>query len=103
MTATHIPQGLRAKDKFHHIDMGFLNRRLCITALLPEARQHFLEHQRPGLDHMTVLANDHRLVTILLDCCEELDAPTLLGVLARGRTPHLFRSTERLEPVPRSL
>ena len=58
MTAIDIPQELRAEDKFHHIDMGFLNRRLCITALLPEARQHFLEQQKPGSDHMTLLAND---------------------------------------------
>ena len=100
MTALDIPQELRAEDKFHHIDMGFLNRRLCITALLPEARQHFIEHQRPGNDHMTVLANDHLLVTLLLDCCEALDAPTLLKALALGKPRHLFRSTERLEPCP---
>ena len=100
MTALDIPQELRAEDKFHHIDMGFLNRRLCITALLPEARQHFIEHQRPGNDHMTVLANDHLLVTALLDCCEALDAPTLFEALALGRPRHLFRSTERLEPCP---
>ena len=49
---------------------------------------------------MTVRANDHLLVTILLDCCEALAAPTLLGALARGRPRHLFRSTERLEPCP---
>ena len=101
MTALDIPQELRAEDKFHHIDMGFLNRRLCITALLPKARQHFFEQQKPGNDHMTVLANDHLLVTTLLDCCEARVAPTLLEALARGKPPrHLFRSTERLEPCP---
>ena len=103
MTAKDIPTALRAADKFHHIDMGFLNRRLCIagiTGMHQEALQHFLEHQKPGNDHMTVLANDHLLVTTLLDCCEALAAPTLLGALARGRPGHLFRSTERLEPCP---
>ena len=100
MTAIDIPQELRAEDKFHHIAMGFLNRHLCITALLPEARQHFVEQQKPGNDHMTVLANDHLLVTTLLDCCEALTAPSLLEALARGRPRHLFRSTERLEPCP---
>ena len=101
MTATDIPRDLRAEDKLHHIDMGFLNRRLCIagiTGMHPEAFQHFLEHQKPGNDHLTVLANDHLLVTTLLDCCEALAAPTLLGALARGRPRHLFRSTERLAP-----
>ena len=98
-----IPQELRAEDKFHHIDMGFLNKRLCITAITashPEALQHFREHQQPGNDHMTVLANDHLLVTTLLDCCEALAAPTLLEALALGRPHHLFRSTERLGPCP---
>ena len=100
MTAANIPQKIRAKDQFHHIDMGFLNRRLCITALLPDARQYFLEHQRPGSDHMTVLANDHLLVTALLDCCDALSSTTLLMALKRGRPGDLFRSTERLEPCP---
>ena len=100
ITAIDIPQELRAEDKFHHIDMGFLNRRLCITALLPEARQHFLEQQKPGSDHMTVLANDHLLVTTLLDCCEEMAAPSLLEALALGSPGQLFRSTESLAPCP---
>ena len=103
MTANNIPQKLRAKDKFHHIDMGFLNRRLCITAIAgmhQDALRYFLDHQKPGQDHMTVLANDHLLVTTLLDCCEAAAAPSLLGALARGRPRHLFRSTERLEPCP---
>ena len=100
MTALDIPQELRTEDKFHHIDMGFLNRRLCITALLPEACERFLEQQKPGNDHMTELANDHLLVTTLLDCCEARVAPTLLEVLALRRPGHLFRSTERLEPCP---
>ena len=100
MTALDIPRELRGEDKFHHIDMGFLNTRLCMTALLPEAREHFFEHQRPGDDHMTVLNNNHLLVTTLLDCCEALGAPTLLEALALGRPRHLFRSTERLEACP---
>lgn len=100
MTATNIPQELRVKDKFHYIDPGFLNRRLCITALYPEALQGFLALRQPGNDHTAELANDRQLVTTLLDCCEESGAPTLLEALARGRLPHLFRSTERLEPCP---
>ena len=100
ITAHDIPQELRVEDKFHHIDMGFLNRRLCITALLPEARRYFREHQIPENDHMTVLNNDHLLVTTLLDCYEALGAPTLLEALAFGKPRQLFRSTERLEPCP---
>ena len=100
MTVLDIPEGLRAEDKFHHIDMGFLNRRLCISALSSEVRQQFFERQKPGSDHMTTLANDHLLVTMLLDCCEAVGAPTLLKALTLGKPGHLFRSTERLAPCP---
>ena len=103
MTANYIPLELRVMDKFHHVDMGFLNRRLCITAITgmsQEALQYFLEHQKPGNDHMTVLANDHLLVTVLLDCYDAVGAPTLCGALARGRPRHIFCSTERLAPCP---
>lgn len=49
---------------------------------------------------MTVLANDHFLVTLLLDLCKALEAPPLLKALEIGRPTHLFRSTERLAPCP---
>ena len=103
MTANAIPTALRVADKFHHIDMGFLNKRLCITGITgmyQEAFRYFLEHLKPGNDHMTALTNDHLLVTTLLDCCEAVAAPTLLEALGRGGPRHLFRSTERLEPCP---
>ena len=100
MTVLEIPKELRCKNKFHHIDMGFLNRRLCISALSLDTRLSFIEHQKPGTDHMTVLANDHLLVTLLLDSCEAVDAPTLLQALSLGKPTHLFRSTERLAPCP---
>ena len=34
---------------------------------------------------MTVLGNDHLLVTVLLDVCETIGALTLLGALALGK------------------
>ena len=77
MTALDIPADQRTTDKFHHIDMGFLNSRLCMTALFPEVRENFLEHRTVGSDHQTLLGNQHLLVTALLDCCEALGAPTL--------------------------
>ncbi len=98
MSAYDVPEDLRTKDEFHHIDMGFLNRRLCISALVPEARRIFLERQKPGTDHMTALSNDHLLVTLLLDCLEANAIPTLLKALTLGKPRHLFRSTERLAP-----
>ena len=100
MAALDIPEPLRAEDKFHHIDMGFLNNRLCMSALPPQARQEFIERQKPGSDHLTRLTNSHLLVTMLLDCCESVGAPTLLKALTLGEPRHLFRSTERLAPCP---
>ena len=100
MNIEDVAPTLRTKDAFHHIDIGFLNRRLCLTALPPDVRQWFIEHQKPGSDHMTVLGNDHLLVTVLLDVCETIGALTLLGALALGKPKQLFRSTEKLAPCP---
>jgi len=98
MTVLDIPEELRAKDKFHHIDMGFLNSRLCIGFLPPDIRQYFSENQNQGRDHLAKFNNYHQLVTMVLDCCETLDTPTLLKVLTLGEPCHLFCSTERLAP-----
>jgi hypothetical protein len=93
-------ESVRREDYYQHIDMGFLNRRLCLSALPPDVRTLYQRDMKPGEDHFTVLANDHRLVTILLDLCDALKAPTLLEALARGAPRSLFRSTERLAPCP---
>ncbi len=100
MSVRDIPQAIRADDLFHHIDMGFLNRRLCLSALPGPIRSYYIEHAKPGSDHITVLSNDHLLVTMLLDACDLAKAPTLLEALTLGRPKHLFRSTERLTPCP---
>jgi hypothetical protein len=77
--------------------MGFLNRRLAITELGP-IRQEFLNHQTPGGDHMTVLRNDHLLVTMLIDLCTSCKVPPLGEALTLGKAKAMFMSTERLEP-----
>jgi hypothetical protein len=101
MSVHDIPQEFRVKDLFHHIDMGFLNRRLCLTALPPNIRAFYIERAKPGSDHMTVLSNDHFLVMVLLDLCEELHAPTLAEGLTLGKPTCLFRSTVRWTPFVR--
>ena len=99
MSATDISAEVRAKDLFHHIDMGFINRRLCMTALGP-LRPSYFEYAKPGDDHNAVLSNDHLLVTMLLDICDEVEAPTLLEAIRRELPMQVFRSTERLAPCP---
>ena len=95
-----VPKRLRGKDKFHHIDMGFLNHRLVISALPNDMRSQYFDWMKPETNHLAVQANYHLLVTMLLDCCEAFSAPTLLEALALGRPKQLFRSTERLAPCP---
>lgn len=99
MSADQIPSVFRVADFFSHIDMGFLNRRLAISALGP-IRDHFIARQQPGTDHMTQLSNDHLLVTMLIDTFSELGAPTLADAIRLGKPRHVFMSTERLEPCP---
>ncbi len=99
MSIADVPPKLRTKDAFHHIDMGFLNRRLCMTALGAEGRKYYAEHATPGDDHVVRLGNDHLLVTMLEDLCEHLGAPTLLEALTDG-TKRVFRSTEKLAACP---
>jgi hypothetical protein len=99
MSVEQVPEKYRLADLFSHIDMGFLNRRLAITALGP-IRDYFFERRKPGDDHLSVLANNHLLVTMLIDVCSKLKVPTLAQALNAGKTKQLFMSTERLEPCP---
>jgi hypothetical protein len=48
MTVSYLTPELRSKDAFHHIDMGFLNRRLAMTALPPPIREAYTERARPA-------------------------------------------------------
>lgn len=97
MSVDGLSHGDRVADYFSHIDMGFLNRRLAISALGP-VRGYFLDRQQAGDDHMTRLRNDHLLVTMLIDVCSRMEAPTLAEALALGRPKHVFMSIERLQP-----
>ncbi len=99
MSANDVPQAYRLAEFFSHIDMGFLNRRLALSALGP-IRELFRERRSPGDDHFTRLSNDHLLVTMLIDICTEVKAPTLAEALTLGRPKGLFMSTERLAACP---
>lgn len=100
MTVDAIPHELRIADKFHHIDMGFVNRRLCIGFLTPDLQCEHLASFTLDSGPTASLASDHLLVTMVLDGCRAWNAPTLLGAVNKNAETHLFRSTERLEPCP---
>ena len=88
MSADQIPEKYRLADFFSHIDMGFLNRRLAITALGP-LRDQFLQRQTPGEDLMTRLRNDHLLVTMLIYIYSEFKAPALMEAMTLGKPKHV--------------
>lgn len=99
MSIHKTPDEVRVADLFSHIDMGFLNRRLAISALGP-LRETYLSLQKPGEDHMTVLGNDHLLVTMLIDLCTEVRCPSLAEAVRSEKSKLTFMSTERVEPCP---
>lgn len=84
----------------HHIDPGFLNRRLCFSTFAPWLREHFDRYRMTGNDHMSALANDHLLVTLVLAACRAANVPSLGEVLASDNGRRLFCSTERVAPTP---
>lgn len=98
MNVHDIPSDIRTGTFFYTIDMGFLNRRLCMSALPRMLQDNYMQHQRSGNGPMTVHANDRLLVNMLLDTCRQLDVPTLLKALELGKQTHLFLSTQRLTP-----
>ena len=95
-----IPEYLRCEDEFHHIDAGFVNERLCMTAIPAAAREWVVEHCRPVTTPLVETYNRHVLVTAVLDWCEARKSPTLLEAINDGAVGALFRSTERLAACP---
>ena len=90
----------RSLAPYHHIDPGFLNRRLCFSTFDPWLREQFNQYSMPGDDHMTLLSNDHLLVYLVLTACNAEKIPALGEVLARGDCRGLFCSTEHVDPTP---
>ena len=100
MAVDDLSESLRTSDKFHHIDPGLINQRLCLGAFDSRVREVVVSRFRPEQNKLDRTANDHLLVTALLDYCEAVSAPTLLEAIRLGGPGRLFRSTERLAPCP---
>ncbi len=99
MTIQDLPPNDRVANHYSHIDFGFLNRRLALTALGPY-RDPFIDRHKSGDDHMTRLANDHLLVEMLLDHCRDLVVPTLARSLNEAPLAPMVMSTEQLVACP---
>ena len=98
MAVHDISFDTRTGDLFYTIDLGFVNRRLCMSVLPRSIQDFYHENQKLGNDQLTVLANDRLLINLLLDVCRHRDVPTLPEVLALGETKKFFLSTQRLAP-----
>lgn len=90
----------RSLSPHHHIDPGFLNRRLCFSTFAPWLREQFNRFRMLGDDHMTLLSNDHLLVLLVLTASNQGEVPSLGEVLGRGDWHGLFCSTEHVDPTP---
>lgn len=101
MSLRDLPKGKRVLAPYHHIDAGFINRRLCFSVFGEPLVRFFNEHRRSGDDHWTRLANDHLLVELALRAAGAAGVPTLGEVLAdEPPKRRLWCSTERLEGNP---
>jgi hypothetical protein len=80
--------------------MGFLNHRLCMSALPSDVREEVSRRSNPADNHFARLGNDHLLVTALLDVCQAMGVPTLLELLLSATPRGIFKSTEKVAPCP---
>jgi hypothetical protein len=100
MSAQDVSPTIRTKDLFRSIDVGFINRRLCLTTLPADARNRYAANVVPGDHHHIRVINDLLLVTKLLDYCDFINAPTLVQALEAAQARSLFRSTELFAACP---
>ena len=91
---------VRKGEFFFTIDVGFVNRRLCLSCLSRDFHARYWCQQKPGSDAMTSLANDRLLTEVVLDFCQEVRVPTLLKALEMrldsSNAPILFMSNANL-------
>jgi hypothetical protein len=100
MTLEKLPSEDRTRALFHHIDAGFINRRLCHQFLIPEARKYYNDLMNPSDHHMARLHNDHLLTTMVIDICDAIGVPTLWQVISDRKNQSMFRGDYRLTPCP---
>jgi hypothetical protein len=87
----------RSRNPHHHIDPGFINKRLAISTFGTGFANAFERWRKPGDDHWTVLQNNHRFVDLALRYCTAFQVKTLGEALLDPRVGEVFCSTETLE------
>ena len=84
----------RISSPRHHIDAGFINRRKCLSVFGRKYAELYNKHKYQGDDHMSVLMNDHLLISLALDWCSVNDIPSLGELISCPKAQQLFCSTE---------
>ncbi len=97
MSLNDLTKHERCLTPYHHIDPGFINRRLCFSTFGQAFIKKYEELGTDGHDHMKALANDHLLVHMALVWCRDAGISSLGQLLASVEVGSLFCSTERLE------
>jgi hypothetical protein len=86
----------RVQVPYHHIDPGFINRRVCFSTFGKSFWEEFENRKREGNDHWTQLLNDHLLVDLSLAFCKAANVKSLGEVLTNVCEGTLFCSTEEV-------
>jgi len=87
----------RVQIPYHHIDPGFINKRLVLSTFGSHFVSVFNQYRKEGNDHWTELSNNHLMVDIALTFCKELKVKLLSEVLSDLHEGSLFCSTEEIE------
>jgi hypothetical protein len=87
----------RSKNPHHHIDPGFINKRLAMSTFGNGFVNLFERLRKPGDDHWTDLQNNHRFVDLGLRYCTAFQVKTLGEALLEPRVGEVFCSTETFE------
>ncbi len=97
MTDNKSDKDKRASSPRHHIDAGFINRRKCLSIFGRKYADLYNKNKYQGDDHMSVLMNDHLLISLALDWCSVNSIPSLGEVLSNPKEHQLFCSTENVK------
>lgn len=96
MVGTNKESEKRASSPRHHIDAGFINRRKCLSVFGRKYADLYEKHKHQGNDHMSVLSNDHLLISLALDLCSVHNIPSLSELVSHPHEHQLFCSTEQV-------
>jgi len=94
---TGIPIKDRNEEIYHHIDAGFINKRLCFSVFGQSFSEIFNERKIEETDHWGVLSNTHLFVDLAIAYCKQNNVQSLGIILSDLKKGSIFCSTETCE------